>query len=869
MKLTSEFIEVIKTGFSRKEPQDYNKMFVLAVVYFLAAKFGLSLAMSTEQVTTIWPPTGIALAALLLLGYEVWPGIFLGAFVANLLTNEPVLVAFGIAIGNTLSGLLAAFMLKKVGMRLKLDRLLDVLWLALFGSILSTVVSASIGVLNLMAGGLVQPQNFGHVWLTWWVGDLTGILVVAPIVLLLREKTNLGIIIYRKWEGLTLLSLLFIFAYFVFFRFESSVSTHLMRFLFPFLIWAALRFSQIGAIVVSFTIAAIAIWATILGKGPFTSSSVEQNLIYLSTYLFIITITALVLAAVVAERKKVEIGLESTENRFKALIENSADGVVLIDSQANIIYSSNAITKLLGYEVNEFVGRNGFDLMHPEDTARVQQVFLQLLQSAPGAVVNTEYRYLHKDGSWHWIEATGNNLLSKKEVKAIVVNYRDVTERKAIEERVRYQAGHDPLTDLSNRAYFSDTIEELIRNPKRKAFALLVLDMDRFKIINDSLGHAVGDAILQQAAIRIKSCTQGLCARLGGDEFTVLFDNYKGERDAAQLSQQILEEFKAPFYLDNREIFLSVSIGISIYPDDGRDSATLLKNADAALYRAKEQGRNNYQFYIPSLNASVSKQLSLENSLRKAIAEKEFVVYYIPQVDSRTGRIVSLEALVRWRNPESGLIFPDEFIPLAEASGLIEEIDEFVLRTAVKQTSEWNRAGFPNLGISVNLSSRQFKPKLVKFLREILTEYHLPPRNLVLELTERSLIESSVEVMEIMQRIKSMGVKISIDDFNTGYSTLNYIKRFPIDYLKIGIQFIKGVPHNNDDCAIAKSIITLGHSLGKGVVAEGVEGKPQLQFLQNQGVDLMQGYLFSGPVPTESLQEILFQDRQYLSLERS
>jgi diguanylate cyclase (GGDEF)-like protein/PAS domain S-box-containing protein len=858
-----EFSSALKLGFSYENWKNYRKIPLLAVVYFLTAKFGLSLALSVKQVTLVWPPIGIALAVLLLYDLGLWPAVLIGAFAANVTANEAILIAFGIAIGDTLAVFAAAFIFKKINLSLRLEKLSDVLYLIIGGAVLAPIVSASIGVMFLFFGKDITTHHLISTWLIWWMGDMMGILIVTPLILIWSQRTNLGIFVLRRKEAAALFVMLLTCVGLLFLHRWDSLPP-LSYLIFPFIIWSGMRFTQIGATSANFITASAAIWSTIKGLGPFSvSSSYELNLIYFFVYLFVFATTSLILAAIISERNIIEVGLSDSEQRFKALIENSSDGVVLLDAQATIVYSTSTITKLLGYSISEFVGRNGFEFMHQEDTPKVQQVFLKLLQSAPGHIETTEYRYKHKDGTYRWIEAVGNNLLDEPNVSAIVVNYRDIHEHKMFEEKIQHQLHHDSLTELPNRQYFSGQISELIKKYKSKPFAVFVIDLDRFKNINDSLGHVLGDKVLHMAAQRLNTIAQKSCARLGGDEFTILLENVSNEEEAAKLSQEIIEAFKMPFEVDGNEIYVTVSIGISLYPEDGKDVLALLKNADAALYRAKEQGRNNYQFYIPSLNASVYKQLTLENSLRKAVVDKEFIVYYIPQINAKNGKIMSIEALVRWRNPDMGLTFPDEFIPLAEATGLIEQIDEFVLREAVKQTMGWQKSGFKNLDISVNLSSRQFTPKLINFLKQTLLEFCFRPQNLVLEMTERTLIESTTNVLSVLQKIKSMGIKISIDDFNTGYSSFNYVKRFPIDYLKIGHSFIKGVPHNDKDCAIAKSIITLGHSLGKEVIAEGVERKNQLRFLQEEGCNFLQGYLFSGPVPADSLKEILLLDKQY------
>lgn len=443
-----------------------------------------------------------------------------------------------------------------------------------------------------------------------------------------------------------------------------------------------------------------------------------------------------------------------------------------------------------------------------------------------------------------------------------VWSFRDVTDWKRAEERLIELAHFDPLTGLPNRTLFQDRLRQALPQASRngKMVALLFLDLDRFKLVNDSLGHTVGDLLLKEAAGRLargirKSDT---VARLGGDEFILLLTNVTSVHDAAKVAQKILDDFSRPFGLQGPELFVTPSIGITLYPFDGDDIDLLLKNADTAMYRAKQLGRNNYQFYSTDMNKTTIAQLTLESSLRYALKREEFLIHYQPQVDLKTGQIISVEALLRWQHPSLGLICPDEFIPVAEETGLIVPIGEWVLRTACKQTAAWREAGLPPLRTIVNLSIRQFKlQNLIKTVEQILTEAGLGPEHLGLELTESILMENEERTVGVLTELSRLGIQLSIDDFGTGYSSLRYLKCFPIHILKIDQSFVREIATSTTDAAIATSIITLAHSLGLKVVAEGVETAAQVEFLRTHACDGIQGYYFSKPLPPEALEKRL------------
>ncbi|MCL1468863.1 putative bifunctional diguanylate cyclase/phosphodiesterase [Argonema galeatum] len=419
---------------------------------------------------------------------------------------------------------------------------------------------------------------------------------------------------------------------------------------------------------------------------------------------------------------------------------------------------------------------------------------------------------------------------------------------------VDYQALHDLLTGLPNRILFNERLLISLANARgsREKLAVMFLDLDRFKKINDTLGHEVGDRLLKAVALRLTDCIRDtdILARWGGDEFTLLLPNISGAECSAEIAQIILDALKPPFFLSNNYFHITSSIGIALYPDDGEDAETLIKNADAALYSAKAKGRNNYQFYTRNINEEASELLFLENRLHHAWERGEFLVYYQPKVNINMGQITGMEALVRWKSPELGFVSPVKFIPIAEENGLILPIGEWVLRTACTQSKAWLDAGLPQIRMAVNLSARQLQqPDLVEMVAQVLAETSLEPWFLELEITETTAMQNVDFTSEILRQLNRMGVRIAIDDFGTGYSSLNYLKKFPIQTIKIDRSFVRDMAVDPYDVAIATAVVALGQSLNMSVVAEGVETVEQLECLHQLGCEEMQGYLFSEPLP--------------------
>ncbi|MBZ0157662.1 MAG: EAL domain-containing protein [Alphaproteobacteria bacterium] len=441
----------------------------------------------------------------------------------------------------------------------------------------------------------------------------------------------------------------------------------------------------------------------------------------------------------------------------------------------------------------------------------------------------------------------------------------EISERKKMEERIKHQASHDFLTGLPNRMLFMEHLAMALAKARRERtlLAIMFIDLDRFKNINDSLGHAAGDQLLKDVAVHLRECLreEDTVARIGGDEYTVLLSSIARAEDIAGVARKILSLFERPYSVESHTFHISASIGISTYPDDSEYAETLLKNADIAMYYAKEQGRNNFQFYNPSMNVRTLERMILENRLRQTLDRGELVVHYQPQVSIETRQIAYAEALVRWEHPELGLLNPMHFIPLAEETGFIIPLDEWVLRTACAQNRAWQDAGYPPLCVTVNLSARQFQqPNLVELVLQVLHETGLRPEFLELEITESTAMQNIELTIPNLARLNEMGVRFSIDDFGTGYSSLSYLKKLPIQKLKIDKSFIRSLMKDPDYKAIVTAVIAMAHNLKLKVVAEGVENREQFMFLDENKCDAVQGYFFSEPLPAEEFEALMASD---------
>ena len=573
-----------------------------------------------------------------------------------------------------------------------------------------------------------------------------------------------------------------------------------------------------------------------------------------------------VLAVVAALRhlaaRRAESASRLVEDFNNEILSHTNEGIAVFDRELRYVLWNKAMEEQSGMKAADVLGRPALDLF---PHLREQGIDAYIRMALEGREVTTpEVRYSDtRTGRSGWAsalyrprrDAAGNNI-------GVIGFIRDVTVRRQAEEQIQYQAFHDVLTGLGNRSLFQDhlTLAVAIGQRRKRVVAVLFLDLDHFKLINDTFGHTFGDELLKGIAARLKSCVRRVdtVARIGGDEFAIVLQDMERQEDAADLAHKIVELVAQPIDIQGQRLYVTASVGVSIFPHDGEDAETLLKNADNAMYRAKSEGRNNYQLCTPELRKWVQERLTLESGLHRALERGEFVLHYQPEVDLATHQITGMEALLRWEDPERGLLPPGSFISLAEDRGLIVPIGVWALREACKQAKEFQALGFPHFRVSVNLSARQFRdPNLMNHVDRALAESGLDPQCLELEITESIAMQDVEHSLRVLNALRMRGITIAIDDFGTGHSSLSYLKRFTIDALKIDRVFINDLSVGETDQAIVASIIALAHGLKLRVIAEGVEKEEQLHFLRENGCEEVQGFLFSYPLPAHDFQRLL------------
>lgn len=566
----------------------------------------------------------------------------------------------------------------------------------------------------------------------------------------------------------------------------------------------------------------------------------------------------------ITQRKEAEQALAESEERFKLLAQTTNDVVWDWDIATGVFHWNEGIYTVFGYSDHQVPAdiTQWQQHVHPEDRSRVMAGLNHTVLGS-GYYWTDDYRYLKGDGSYAYIHNRGSILRTPEGTPVRMIGALvDMTPVKRTEERLTYLAQNDALTGLANRSLFYDHLHLAVNRAARSSrqVALMFLDLDRFKEVNDELGHDVGDEVLKEVAKRLKQCLRetDLVSRLGGDEFTIIIEDVVDVESVAHVAEKIVEAVSSPIHASRHEVFVSTSIGISLYPTDAVRIEDLTKQADSAMYHAKRQGRNHYQFYAGALNARAGERLEIETHLRQAVSRNELELYYQPMVELRTRRIAGVEALLRWNSPALGFMLPERFLPLAEETGMMLQLGEWVLRTACRQQQLWRAAGLPGLRMAVNLSARQLKQAaFVDSVAQILHETGLPPSCLDLEITEAALIEDREDSRRLFEQLKRLGVGLSIDDFGTGYSSLQYLMTFPLDTLKIDQSFVRRLPDSVTEAAIASAIITMAHNLGLKVIAEGIETAQQMAFLAGHACDFGQGFFFSGPQAAPGIPPLL------------
>jgi diguanylate cyclase (GGDEF)-like protein/PAS domain S-box-containing protein len=842
---------------------------VLFLTAFLILDGSSTASIHWEGAPPWYLPVGLSMALLLCSGMRAVPLVLICSIIAAAVNyHRPLFSWCGIpgAVG-VYGGYIAAALLLKRWWCADLTRgTLSDVGRYIVGCLGGSVVSTVVGIWTLLADGRIRRFELLLTAAEWWTSDMLAIVAFAPFLVIcvapfihnwlshdgiippsLRWFGDLSpakVLEHAAQLGCVLFSIWFIFGY------APSIRYQPLYLLFIPVIWVAVRRGLSGTTVMIFTIGVgmmLAAWVT---QAP------RDSLPRLQLATLALGLTGLCLGAVVTDRQRGEQSIRESERRYRLLFERNLAGVFRTTMCGRILECNPAAAQLFGYDSpEELLGGSVTELYQ---TAMEREAFLTKMK-AEKYISNHEMRLRRKDGNpvWAVLNATlvetdtgGGGILEGTLV--------DISERKRAEERVQSLAYYDSLTSLPNRALLRDRLTQALAGAARRGskVALLFVDLDGFKTINDSLGHSTGDLLLQEVAHRLKACTreQDTVARLGGDEFLIVLTDVKDVPDVAISAERFMDAMTERFVLQGQSLSVACSVGISIFPDHGLDTETLIKHADSAMYSAKDNGRNNFMFFTADMNKQAMERLRLENALRMALHHGELFLVYQPQMEIATGQIVGLEALLRWKHPELGLVPPDRFIRIAETSGLILPIGEWVLKTACLQATKWQDAGLTAVPVAVNVSAVQFRhEEFCERVRTILRETGLAPNYLELELTESLLLANADVTLSVLEKLKSMGVALAIDDFGTGYSSLSYLRRFPVGKLKIDRSFIKDLGVNQGDAAITTAIISMAKSLNLKVIAEGVETEEQMSFLRERECGGIQGFYFSKPLSVDEV----------------
>ncbi len=839
---------------------------LVGVAYFAVAKLGLSFSSGNDIVSAVWPPSGLALAAAVVYGARVGPPIFVAALVSNATGDSSLATAAGIATGNALAAVAGGWLLARFDFDPALGRVRDVVVLAVAGAAASTAINATIGTASLLAADVAQWGSVWSFWRVWWLGDLTGVLLVAPPLLLLAAGGGQRTL-HRAWIAeASLQAGALVAVMLLVLRGEVTLAYPI----FPLIVLAAMRFRQAGAVVAALVVSTIAVVYTANGEGPFAGGAEDLDLLRAQVFVGLAALTGLLVAAMRTEWERAEGALEQlaqserahrlAEERFRALLESAPDAMVIADERGDIVLVNSQAERLFGYPRAKLIGR---------------PVALLVPDWAPGTAdeeplpaAGLDLVAWRSDGVEFPVEVTRAPLQTADGV-LVSSAIRDTTERRQAARQLEHQALHDPLTDLPNRALFLDRLEHALARSRRPGTSLAAYfcDVDDFKNVNDSLGHETGDELLVALPPRLRQALRAgdTIARFGGDEFVILCEDLASEAEAVRIAERIAEAFALPFELDGRPHHLSVSVGV-VYVTGGRASASeVLRDADAAMYRAKAGGKGRFELFDARMRAALVARLQTEADLRGALAGGELRLLYQPMLSLERDAFVGAEALVRWQHPSRGLLAPADFIGVAEDSGLIAPLGAWVLNEACRQAAAWAAEaeatgvhgpafGPPPRTVSVNLSPRQLSHSDVPALLErALEESGVDPALIELEITESVLMEQSAAALATLRRLKELGVRLVLDDFGTGWSSLGYLKRFPIDALKIDREFVDGLGTEAEDTAIVTAVLSMAAALELDVIAEGVETEAQLAWLREHGCGYAQGFLLGRPVAADEL----------------
>lgn len=825
---------------------------LLAAVYFGLGKLGLSFTEGTSVASAVWPPVGVGLAAVLLGGYRVLPGITIGAFAANVTGDSSPVEAVGIALTNTVALGVVTWLLRRKDFDPALRRVRDVILLALLGATAAALLNATIANGILWAEGTVEPSGLWESWRVWSLGDLTGILLCAPpVMLLLNRWERHPMAIARVAEATVGLALLTAATILIL---KEDIT--LAYPVFPLLVLVGMRYRQPGAVIAALIVSALAIFFTARNEGPFVGGPPTDELLQAQLFVAFAALTALMVAATRTEWERSERVLSDLGESQRALAE--AQELAHIgswewDLSENRVTWSEELYRIFGIDQSEFGASYEAYLtaIHPDDRERTDQAIREAVEADRSFSIG--HRIVRSSGGERFLDCHGRFVHDGqgKQIK-LIGTAQDVTERRSAEHQLSFLAMHDQLTGLSNRPLFIGRLEQALSHGGDPGPAVLFCDLDNFKVVNDRLGHEAGDHLLAALAPRLQNAIRpgDLVARLGGDEFVVLLERYKDQAEVMSVARRLSDAFDQPVMSGGRNHLLSASIGVVFTRPGEMTASEVLRDADAAMYRAKSSGRGVISVFDDQLRADLVRRIEIENDLRHAVRRDQLELVYQPVFSIDERQPVGVEALLRWQHPEWGLLMPADFIDIAERTGMINGLGRWVLDRACHDAAEWIAdPDFPDLVVSVNISASQASDtSLPKAIEAALDSSKLPPELLALEITESALLERSSLPIENLYRLREIGAQLLLDDFGTGYSSLSYLRRIPINALKVDREFMIDLGQREESTAIVAAIISMSVSLGLEVVAEGVESEEQLQWLRKRGCRLVQGNYLCEPL---------------------
>ena len=856
--------------FSSYRLADLAGMAGIALVYLALAKAAVAYA-AIDSVAIIWPSSGLALAALLTGGLRCWPGVLVGAFAAEFMVGFPLWGVGLAALGNTLEPIVGCWLLSRCGFNKTLPTLKDYLLLLTLAGVAGTGVSATLGSSVTVLAGFVTLDELPASFFRWWMGNMLGAALAVPLLAWWAPVEKR--LPRRTYEAALLLLLAALFCAAAFHdAWHTAVGPAAKAYwAFPLVLWAALRFGIGGVSALLLLIQALSLWGVARGTGYFGGDMAQTGLFNFWLYHTIVNFTGMTLATVLNESRAAAAILEherrrlrDSEQRLREYLDFSPVPLAIAETATQrIVFVNRAFVDLFGYALEDLPSLKAWAAKAYPGTACRQNAAATWFappqagrpQELPTPSCETKIRC--QDGSERIVEVA-----STPPGEYLLAAFNDMTQKQQSKELIWRQAHYDALTDLPNRRLFLSRLRDDIKHTQQAGLglALLLLDLDRFKEVNDTFGHDIGDLLLVNVARRLSTCVgEGdTVARLGGDEFTVVLPKLERPERAEQVAQAIVDALSLPFQLGHEQVFVSTSIGITRCPDDGVELKTLLKNADQALFETKSLGRNGFSYFTQALHEAAQARLAIIRDLRGALATGQLVVYYQPIVDLRDGRVVKAEALLRWQHPTRGLISPAVFIAVAEDIGLISEIGDWVFKQAANQAGRSRERCGACVQISVNKSARQFltghsHETWVGYLADI----GVPGECVAIEITENVLLDDRPELIGKLRQFRAAGIQVSIDDFGTGYSSLSYLKKFDIDYLKIDRAFVRDLTSDASDLALSEAIIVMAHKLGLKVIAEGVETASQRDILAESGCDYAQGFLYAEALPPARFDEFI------------